>query len=224
MHCDFLKQETIMYFCWLGTPNHWSKLLRIDLWFYLHCCTRLENRTRETSLLIWHEYVQPACKPNLKIFIIVRVSNTKHTSHLYIYYTYLPLDRLWSGLEQGISFIEDGISCKSMYMMYVFCLKDALFLPGTLSKYVLWTYYLKIIAVWKSPVLFCWPLQNVGTDCFWWKKVMTNQFKQYFNNIEHARNLRNCNYIYSNERRAGILVWKTDEIWSIKTDLHGHKL
>lgn len=25
------------------------------------------------------------------------------------------------------------------------------------------------------------------------KKVMSNQFKQYFNNIEHARNLRNCN-------------------------------
>ena len=25
------------------------------------------------------------------------------------------------------------------------------------------------------------------------KKVMSNQFKQYFNNIEQARNLRNCN-------------------------------
>lgn len=24
------------------------------------------------------------------------------------------------------------------------------------------------------------------------KKVMSNQFKQYFNNIEQARNLRNC--------------------------------
>ena len=39
-----------------------------------------------------------------------------------------------TGLEQGISFIEDGISCKNIYM-YVFCLKYILSLPGMLSKY-----------------------------------------------------------------------------------------
>ena len=36
-----------------------------------------------------------------------------------IYDKQVPLDRLWLGLEQGISLMEDNISCKSMYM-YVF--------------------------------------------------------------------------------------------------------
>lgn len=84
-----------------------------------------------------------------------------------IYYTYVPLDKLESGLEQEISFIEECISCKNKY---VFCLKYDLFRPGTLCKYGMWTYYLKIIAVWKSPVLLLRPLQNVGTDSFCSKK------------------------------------------------------
>lgn len=66
-------------------------------------------------------------------------------------------------VEQKISFIEDGISCKNMY---VFCPKYDLFWLETLCKYEIWTYYLKIKAVWKSPVLLLRPLQNVGMDSF----------------------------------------------------------
>jgi len=62
------------------------------------------------------------------------------------YYIYVALDKLCSGFDQGISFKEDGISYKSTYM-YVSCLKYKLFLPGTLRKYELYKYYLKIIDV-----------------------------------------------------------------------------
>ena len=36
-----------------------------------------------------------------------------------IYYTYVPLDKLESGLEQEISFIEECISCKNKHMSFV---------------------------------------------------------------------------------------------------------
>lgn len=48
---------------------------------------------------------------------------------------------------------------------------------------------------------------------------MNNQFKWYINSIEHARNLGNFNFIYSIKRHAGIFICKTDNIWSIRTDL-----
>lgn len=93
--------------------------------------------------------------PNGKIFKIDLSLLEMISEHVIIDYW-----RSWEKYMNWTSFIEECISCKYKYMC-VFCLTYDLFGPGTLCKYgITWIYYLKFIAVWKSPVLLLQPLQN----------------------------------------------------------------
>lgn len=80
-------------------------------------------------------------------------------------------------------------------------------------------YYLKIIAIWKSPVLLLQPLQNVGTDSFCCQK------KQWIINLNGTLIVLNMlgileiSILFIQWNNMQVFLCETDKIWSIRTDL-----